>query len=131
MITLLVPLASFAATDHESPDPTFGTQLSGCSAFFNLLSQSNSEFSKGMKGFAFAATNYSIVAFADANKAEAAAGKSMLSLVDEIPNLMQDKAAFENKFLSCVSALKTAELELRPRMDITTKELVPEMFGEK
>ncbi|MYM71324.1 hypothetical protein GTP56_03830 [Duganella sp. FT134W] len=131
MITLLVPLAAFATTDHDSPNPSFGTQLSGCSAFFNLLSQSKSEFSEGMKGFAFAATNYSIVAFADASKAEVAAGKSMLSLADEFPNLMHDKAAFEKKFLTCVATLKTAELELRPRMDSTTKELVPEIFGEK
>jgi len=131
VIMLLVPLAAFSAIDHDTPNPTFGTQLSDCSAFFGLLSQSKSEFAEGMKGFAFAATNYSIVAFADASKAEVEAGKSMLRLADEFPNLMHDKAAFGNKFSTCVSALKTAELELRPRMDETTKKLIPEMFREK
>lgn len=130
-MTLVAPLVAFAAPDAGKPDPTFGTRLSDCSAFFGLLSQSQSEIAEGMKGFALAATAYAIVAFADDRQAAIEVGKSTVSLADEFPNLSRDRAAFENKFLTCVSALKAAELELRPRMDEITKNLVPEMFGEK
>jgi hypothetical protein len=127
----LAPMMACAATNADKPDPTFGAQLSDCSAFFGLLSQSNSEFSAGMKGFSLASTSYAIVAFSDPGKFEIETGKSMVRLVDEFPNLKQDKTAFENKFTTCVSVLKTAELELRPLMDETTKQLVPEMFLDK
>jgi hypothetical protein len=124
-VILLGPLLVSTGTAEGKPDPILGTSLSDCSAFFGLLSA----FSEGMKGFALAATSYAIFAFDDQRQAESAAGKSMVQLADEMPKLQEDQIAFKNKLETCVSILKTAELELRPRMDETMKTLVPKLFS--
>jgi len=126
---ILLPLLARAATDEIKPEPTPGKHLLDCSAFFGLLSQSKSEFAGGLKGFAFAATSYATVAFADQQQAEAEAGKSMVHLAYEIQKLQQDPASFRSKFETCIAVLKTAELELRPRLDETMKALIPEIFS--
>lgn len=127
-ITLLAPTLIFNAFAESKPDPTLGTSLSDCSAFFGLLSQAQSQFSEGMKEFALAATSYAAVAFSKPREAETAVGKSMVRLSDEFPKLQRDQEAFKYKFETCLSTLKIAELELRPQLDETTKALVPEYF---
>lgn len=127
-IIFLAPLLVFAAGESK-PDPTLGTRLTDCSAFFGLPSQTKTEFAGGLKGFALAATSYATVAFPDQRKFETEIGKSMVDLTDEIPKLQQDQVAFKNKFETCLSVLKTAEIELPPGMDETMKTLVPEMFS--
>jgi len=110
-------------------DPTRGKRLLDCGAFFGLLSQSKSEISDGMKAFALAATSYATVEFANERQVEIEAAKSMALLADELPTLQQDQEALKRKLGTCISVLKSAEVELRPRMDEVMKTLVPEIFG--
>ncbi len=93
------------------------------------MSQSKSEFSEGMKAFAFAATSYATVEFANERQVEIEAKKSMALLADELSTLQQNQEALKGKLETCVSVLKAAEVELRPRMDELMKALVPEIFG--
>jgi len=131
-LAVIICLASSfasAATDETRSDPTRGKHLLDCAAFFGLMSQSKSEFSEGMKVFAFAATSYATVEFANERQVEIEAKKSMALLTDELSTLQENQEALKGKLETCISVLKAAEFELRPRMDELMKALVPEIFG--
>lgn len=128
--TLLLASSLASASPSESNiGQSLGKHLSDCGAFFGLLSKSESEISSSMKSFAFVATSYAIAGFDDPLQAESEIAKSMVSFANELPNLQQDHDALKLKFDTCVSALKAAETELRPRMEETMKALVPLIFG--
>jgi len=82
-----------------------------------------------MKVFAFAATSYATVEFANERQVEIEAKKSMALLTDELSTLQENQEALKGKLETCISVLKAAEFELRPRMDELMKALVPEIFG--
>lgn len=126
-LILIVPQL-VSGVEERASNQGLGSRLADCGAFFGLLSQSNSEFSEGMKGFSTAATSYAIVAFPDPRQAEIEVGKSMVNLTNEMPKLQKDQDAFKQKFEGCVATLKIGEAELRPQMDDSMKSLVPELF---
>jgi hypothetical protein len=128
-ILLLASSLAFASSGESKSDHSLGKRLSDCGAFFGLLSKSESEISSSMRSFAFIATSYSVAAFDDPLQAESENGKSMVSLADELPKLQQDHGALKRKFDTCISALKSAEIEIRPRMNETMKNLVPLIFS--
>ena len=97
-----------AATDETRSDPTRGKHLLNCAAFFGLMSQSQSGFSEGMKAFAFAATSYATVEFANERQVEIETKKSMALLADEFSTLQQSQEALKGKLETCISVLKVA-----------------------
>lgn len=126
-LILIVPQFVSGAEERVS-NPNLGSRLADCGAFFGLLSQSQSEFSEGMKGFSAAATSYALIAFSTPRQAEIEVGKSMVNLADEMPKIQKDQNAFKQKFEGCIATLKIGEAELRPQMDDIMKSLVPEIF---
>lgn len=128
MILFATPFLS-AAAEETRPYPTRGKLLLDCSVFFGLMSQPKSEISEGMTTFAFAATSYATVEFANERQVEIETEKSMALLMDELPSLRENQETFKNKLDTCFSALKAAEVELRPKMDEVLREFVPEIFG--
>lgn len=126
---LLVSSLAVASPGESNIDPSLGKRLSDCGAFFGLLSKSESDIAPSMKSFAFVATSYAIAGFDDLRQAESEIGKSMVSLANDFPILQQDHDALKLRFDACISAMKTAEVEIRPRMDETMKTLVPLIFG--
>jgi len=127
-LILIVPQLVSGA-EERAFNQDLGYRLADCGAFFELLSQSKSEFSEGLKGFSAAATSYAIVAFPAPQQAGIEVGKSMVNLADEMPKLQKDQDAFKQKLESCIATLKIGEAKLRPQMDDIMKSLVPEIFG--
>lgn len=123
------PFLSFAATPEPINNESLGPRLANCVAFFSVLSKADSEFSNGLKGFAFASASYAATAFPDQNQVEIEVKKSMEHIAEDFPKLQKDQDYFQSRFEACISTLKIAEIELRPKLNDVTKELVPLFFS--
>lgn len=123
------PILTFAAAPEQINNESLGPRLANCIAFFSVLSKADSDFSNGLKGFAFASASYAATAFPDQNQVEIEVKKSMQQLAEDFPRLQKDQNYFQSRFEACIATLKIAETELRPKLNEVTKELVPLFFS--
>lgn len=127
---LTITISALCRAEESAGVPQRGLTLLDCATFFGLASQTDSPYSDAMKTFSFAGIGYAQVLIQDPQTFEKETGKSMVRTAERFSLLQKEKEIFKKEFKTCISEIKLAEEELRPRMSEVMKIHVPEIFAQ-